>query len=1147
MKKRITKIWGVALVVAVLASLLMIAAPASAADPLKWNDEVLPSGANIILSAGSDVFDFAVAGDTTTVYAVGRVGTAAELVTATITTALSTNATAQAFRFYYINQDGVSNNGTISFSDNYTGLTATVTLTAGDTGVLDITSVVSIATATSGAFSITSSTSTTVMGTFTITAAAAGTFTDSSALRDDNVIWKSVNAGNTWVNYSTMTGFPGATAGSGFRTMYVAVAPDDPNYVVVADSTNASGQVAYVSTNGGSNWSSLGLTTAVTAYNVAISSTVPPGVRYVALPGTTAAGVEAIYYYNLGAAAPTWQNACDTAATAFNGSPNWGTLPASANVTGVDHFRDIAFSPNFSADYTAAALSVNTGAAGQGIQLHILSFNLKNWDQPANYPATVKASAGAFVVSQARVTTAPDYVGSDDVSRVTFTALAATDGGTEVGGLFRNNDSNPVKVLMSSATAMNSVAFDGTTLVAGAYGSNIVYKCTDALASIPTVVPSRTNKRIGIDDVTSTDTNDQTLVAFSGTNVLGAKRGVQSAFAISKDGGTSWNDISLIDTINTNITDLYVTPDSAKVFFTVNNAAQTSLFRWTAGTWVRVLTVNDANGYILRGAPETADAIYVVDNAGTSIYYASDAGENRWYAYVASGAVTDMAVESKSVVYIASGATVRKSSNSGFTWGSPVTAELSGDTAVATIVSLGTDKLLVGGNAGHVSWSTDGNKTWVKQPKAIVSGYAGNAYATATGLGTTANVTDYIFASGSTASTSVYRWTVGDPPSADWKELGTAPAGYGANGIAYTGGVLYITSNDGTNTSVGRCLNATAPGGWEFSTMADAGKLANTAPSDLKVSLDGTNNKVWYVNTSGSDGVRSYIDALVVGPKLTAPTDKFQNPMNPVTGRSQDIAFQWPRPVDGVTGYQLRIYTDAAGMNIISTVSGGNPGPFQTLMIGPFQPTSGTTFFEWMPGQTYYWRVRVSATGPIYSAWSEMRTLTIMPGAAMVPGISSPINGATITSATPAFSWTPVSGTTTYRFQLAETTSFAAPLVDSQLAQTGIQPAVKLDAGKTYFWRVKAVVPVEGDWSTISNLTVAEPAPAPTPPVVIQQAPAPIINLPPITMPPAVVNLPPAEPAAQPISAGLLWAVIIIGAVLVIALIVLIVRTRRTV
>jgi len=132
-----------------------------------------------------------------------------------------------------------------------------------------------------------------------------------------------------------------------------------------------------------------------------------------------------------------------------------------------------------------------------------------------------------------------------------------------------------------------------------------------------------------------------------------------------------------------------------------------------------------------------------------------------------------------------------------------------------------------------------------------------------------------------------------------------------------------------------------------------------------------------------------------------------------------------------------------------------------------------------------------------------------------------------------------------YQFQLSADPAFATTLVDEQLANAGIMPAVTLERGKTYFWRVKALLPVDGDWSTVANFMVAKAAAAPTPPVVIEQTPAPVINIP--AAPPAqVIEIPPA-PAVEKIAPAYIWAIIIIGAVLVIAVIVLIVRTRRSV
>src|SRR3989304_2071886 len=64
MKKAITKYWGVALIVVLLSTLFVAAAPASAADPLTWNREFPPSATNNILTKAESIKDVASNGDT---------------------------------------------------------------------------------------------------------------------------------------------------------------------------------------------------------------------------------------------------------------------------------------------------------------------------------------------------------------------------------------------------------------------------------------------------------------------------------------------------------------------------------------------------------------------------------------------------------------------------------------------------------------------------------------------------------------------------------------------------------------------------------------------------------------------------------------------------------------------------------------------------------------------------------------------------------------------------------------------------------------------------------------------------------------------------------------------------------------------------
>ncbi|UCG10812.1 MAG: hypothetical protein JSW30_03035, partial [Dehalococcoidia bacterium] len=100
--------------------------------------------------------------------------------------------------------------------------------------------------------------------------------------------------------------------------------------------------------------------------------------------------------------------------------------------------------------------------------------------------------------------------------------------------------------------------------------------------------------------------------------------------------------------------------------------------------------------------------------------------------------------------------------------------------------------------------------------------------------------------------------------------------------------------------------------------------------------------------------------------------------------------------------------------------------------------------------------------------------------------------------------------------------------------------------GTTYYWRVKVTEPVESPWSESRSFMVAE-AEAPAPVTVTPAPPAPEITIevpaaPEVVLPAPVVEIPEVAPA---IPAALLWTIVVIGAILVVALIVLIVRTRK--
>jgi hypothetical protein len=296
MKSKLSKIWGIGLVITVLASLFMFSAPASAGTMGMSKETDYPSTTdNIFLSTTSDnwsIVDMAVSADGNTVYV-------------------------------------VTNNDT------------------GTTGK----------------------------------------------------IYKSTNAGATFTQLtspSTLT-----------LPQFITIAPDDANYVLVAGDTYE----AYVSTNAGSTFSSLldtngvitiGVSTLATMNDIAISRL--DGVKHwLAIAGTDNGSTGgAVFYFNLGDAAPVWKNAASTASGQFTSAPE-GTN---------DVFLAIAFSPNFPSDNILVAVSADNGVNGT-INYHIASFNQKKWDSAVfdGYPKqidTVTTAGNSLTANAAAVALDPD-------------------------------------------------------------------------------------------------------------------------------------------------------------------------------------------------------------------------------------------------------------------------------------------------------------------------------------------------------------------------------------------------------------------------------------------------------------------------------------------------------------------------------------------------------------------------------------------------------------------------------------------------------------------------------------------------------------------------------------------------------------------
>jgi len=189
------------------------------------------------------------------------------------------------------------------------------------------------------------------------------------------------------------------------------------------------------------------------------------------------------------------------------------------------------------------------------------------------------------------------------------------------------------------------------------------------------------------------------------------------------------------------------------------------------------------------------------------------------------------------------------------------------------------------------------------------------------------------------------------------------------------------------------------------------------------------------------------------------------------------------------------------------------------------------------------------------------------------PALVDPAKGEEDVSLSPSFSWDTVAGATGYSFELADNPLFVLPIVSLTDGGGLTVPFYKyvgeLDYSTVYYWRVKALdinwtdfsVSNSSDWeagvfTTEAEVIPEEPeAPVWTCPVcgltfdsrdaLAEHAASahppeepPVIT---IESPDVVVPL----PAETPITPAWIYAIIAVGAVLVISVIVLIVRTRR--
>jgi hypothetical protein len=886
-----------------------------------------------------------------------------------------------------------------------------------------------------------------------------------------NVTYKSMDAGVTWAALSTPA-----------RADMITVAPDDNNIVVMA---NNSTPELFLSIDSGTTWSSLG-TPSPAAGAIIRDITISPtynGKHYIGVAGRTAGNTAEFWYYPFSDPTPTWKTAA--------GQPGF---TAQSEVTA------IAFSPNFAADTTLVAVTCNVSS---GVKLQLLNMSsLVAWNTSAAYtgfPSTVITANMTGLVS-ASLTLSPSYDSTEETSRDLFIGLTLNGDAAAIAasGIYRFR--NAVKAAILTDHPIHSVAFKGSYLLAGSYNDTTVYRVQSPLSTSWTVNTYNTYKSPGGEN--------QVLVALMGSTVTAGTGGNESAFSISKDYGATFTDISLIDTVITNARDVAVTASAGKVYFVTDDGIDTSLWYKTANVWTRVFSLKATTDYVVRIERQSGAAVYLTQKGGVTIYYNASSGGAQWQTRTCNLNVQDIAVESTSIVYVLdTTGKITKSTNAGQFWGPIAETTL---TSGNMLYSISANKLLAGSQNGYIAYSFNGTSSWTKitEPFDILAGsmqvIPDDDFAT----------NKIIYAASKTAGQDIKKWQIGS--STEWTDIFNGVVTGGIYGLGIDSNTLYALETNAGQSTLWRFIspnNATATStdwiGIGVTPSTDPIFALNAEPQALKVSA----SKLWAVKTNGTNKLYSFTDSLTgITITLGQPHNGATVKVNSITGIANDLVLTWQRP-SIATNYELRVAQDPDFSIPVTTFLVNSSTEVVSTFVGPNQ--GGSNFINFVPGITYYWKVRTTMPG--YSLFSEVRSfsidsLPVLPSSSIQA--SSPADGVLLTDDMPVFSWQPVQKATEYQFILSEHPDMSSPLLDVKTETTAFQISRGLERGKTYFWRLRSTEPIISDWSPIRNFMIAEIV---LPPVITKTTPPTFtVSLPTSTLtemifPPPIENEPEEE------------------------------------
>jgi hypothetical protein len=557
-----------------------------------------------------------------------------------------------------------------------------------------------------------------------------------------------------------------------------------------------------------------------------------------------------------------------------------------------------------------------------------------------------------------------------------------------------------------------------------------------------------------------------------------ATSGTESAFSVSRDGGITWNQLSLVDTKISAIVDLAPSPAYGQdnTLFLLTFGSEHSLWRSQNGgvNWERVYnsTLPDVDEIDRVGLPPQYDndnqVVFLTgkSNGNPAIWRSTDNGQS-FTPRTAPLPIDAWAVVNDTTLFIgsykSSKGLIYRTTNSGLSYSEEVVAGSQSLNSIALSPGYDEDEtLLVGNKDGWVYWSKDNGDSFEPLPTDATAKPLSGVITVAFDPEYTANNT--VYAASDTADKGIYRFIIGKSDA--WASI-DKPAGGMIGQIRLSAeGTLYA-NNFKMDGGMERCLDPTYPLGPTFEAV--------TKGLDEGAKLVGlwlNEHTLWSIDTANTK-LMTYTDSLTQSVTLTSPPDEAPGVGTIVNDTVKNISLDW-ETLAGADEYKWQLDYDTD----FSSVPSGFEGNTQA---------SSAQLPALDPATTYYWRVR--ATEPVLSPWSDKWSFTTSLGTeAFAPQLESPEGGVSGVPVRPIFQWSAIAGAESYELMVSTEANFSNPTILKSgayaLPATAWQCNITLNYNTTYYWKVRAVgADTQSLWSAVSAFTT-EPPPSPqsTPP-----------------------------------------------------------------